>query len=135
MATKDSAVVLGKYGVPARGDKAFSDLRVGDYDLVLLPGGHEAPDRVRQEPSVLKFIGDMHRAGKLVAALCHGPWILISAGIMRGKRATCYIGMADDLKNAGAHYEETSVVEDDNIITSPHYRYNGDFMKAILAKF
>lgn len=132
VATKDKAVVHGKYGVPARATIAFSDLREDDFDVVILPGGHEAPDRVRQEPRVLEFVGQMFAKKKIVAAICHGPWILISAKVVRNRRATCYAGMADDLRNAGAIYEDAPVVVDGNLITAPHYRDNGAFMAAIL---
>ena len=135
VATKDKATVYGKYGMPAIPTKDVKDLRVEDYDLVVLPGGQEAPDRVRQIPEVLAFVKAMFGQGKIVAAICHGPWITISAGIMKGKKATCYVGMADDLKNAGALYQDAPVIVDGNLVTSPHYRNNGDFMKAVLEKF
>lgn len=106
-----------------------------DYDLVLIPGGFEAPDRVRQIPEVLEFVRIMHRQKKLVAAFCHGPWVLISAGILKGKKATCYQGIIDDLKNAGAVYLDKPAVVDGNIITARHPRDVGDLMKAILNKF
>ena len=135
VATKDKTVVHGKYGVPATPTIDVKDLREPDFDLVILPGGHEAPDRVRQIKEVLTFVRAMDEAGKIVAALCHGPWIAISAGIVKGRRATCYPGMADDLRNAGAIYIDAPVVEDGTLITAPHYRNNGDFMKAVLARF
>jgi len=106
-----------------------------DYDLVLIPGGFEAPDRVRQTPEVLEFVRVMHRQKKVVAAFCHGPWVLISAGILKGKKATCYLGIVDDLKNAGAVYVDKPVVVDGNIITARHPRDVGDLMKEILRKF
>ncbi len=135
VATKDKAVVHGKYGVPAKPTMDTKDLKEADFDLVVLPGGHEAPDRVRQIKEVLTLVKEMYEKGKIVAAICHGPWIAISAGIVKGKKATSYIGMADDLRNAGAEYVEADVVEDGNLITSPHYRNNGDFMKAVLKRF
>lgn len=135
VATKDRAVVHGKYGIPATPTVDVKDLREPDYDLVILPGGHEAPDRVRQIKEVLAFVRAMDEAGKVVAALCHGPWIAISAGVVKGRRATCYQGMADDLRNAGAIYVEAPVVEDGTLITAPHYRNNADFMRAVLARF
>ncbi len=135
IATKDKQTVHGKYGVPAKPTIGFGDLDEEHYDLVVLPGGHEAPDRVRQEKPVLDFVRAMNDCGKVVAAICHGPWILISAEVVRGRRATCYVGMADDLKNAGAIYVDAPVVEDGNLVTAPHYRNNGDFMRAILKKF
>lgn len=135
VATKDKAVVHGKYGIAATPTVDVKDLREADYDLVILPGGYEAPDRVRQIKEVLSFVKAMYEKGKIVAAICHGPWIAISAGIVKGKRATSYQGMADDLRNAGAIYIDAPVVVDGNLITSPHYRNNGDFMKAVVGKF
>lgn len=135
VSTLDKAVVYGKYGIPANPTIDTKDLREEDFDLVILPGGHEAPDRVRQIKEVLTFVKDMYDKGKIVGAMCHGPWITISAGIMKGKRATCYQGMADDLKNAGASYIDAPVVVDGNLITSPHYRNNGDFMRAIVENY
>lgn len=135
VATKDKAVVHGKYGIPARPTRDARDLKESDYDLVILPGGWEAPERVRLVKEVLTFVRAMYEKGKIVGAICHGPCILVSAGILRGKRATCYEGIADDLKNAGALYEDSPVVVDGNIVTSPHYRNNGDFMKAVIREF
>lgn len=135
VATKDKAVVHGKYGVPARATVDTKDLKAEDFDLVVLPGGFEAPDRVRLDQSVLNFVRQMNEKGKIVAAICHGPWILISAGVVRGRKATCYMSIADDLRNAGANYVDAPVVEDGNLITAPHYSNNGDLMKAVLKKF
>ena len=132
IATPDGIECFGKYGVPARGNVDTKDLKVEDYDIVVLPGGFEAPDRLRLRKEVLEFVKKMYENGKLVAAICHGPWICISAGILKGKRATAFISIADDVRNAGAEYIDKDVVVDGNLITSPHYRNNGDFMKAIL---
>ncbi len=132
VATPDKKEVFGKYGVPARPTVDTKDLKESNYDIVILPGGFEAPDRLRLRKEVLKFVKDMHDKDKIVAAICHGPWICISAGIMKGKKATAYISIADDLRNAGATYIEKDVVVDGNLITAPHYRNNGDFMKEIL---
>lgn len=133
VATPDKAVVYGKYGVPAKPTMDTKDLKASDFDLVVLPGGFEAPDRLRIRKEVLVFVKEMYEAKKIVAAICHGPWICISAGIMKGKRATGYISIADDLRNAGATYLEENVVVDGNLVTSPHYRNNGDFMKAVVS--
>lgn len=135
VAVKDKAVVHGKYGLPAKPTKDTKDLREPDYGLVVLPGGHEAPDRVRQDPSVLSFVREMTAKGKVVAAICHGPWIMISAKVVKGRRLTAYEGIKDDLINAGALYEDAGVVIDGNFVTSPHYRNNGDFMREVLKKF
>lgn len=132
VATPDKAIVYGKYGVPAKPTIDTKDLKAADYDVVVLPGGFEAPDRLRIRKEVLEFVKEMHDTNKIVAAICHGPWICISAGIMKGKKATGYVSIAEDIKNAGATYLEQNVVVDGNLITAPHYRNNGDFMKAII---
>jgi len=132
VATPDKNIVYGKYGVPARPTIDTNDLKADNYDLVVLPGGFEAPDRLRLRKEVLAFIKDMYDQNKVVAAICHGPWLCISAGIMKGKKATAYISIADDVRNAGATYLEEDVVIDGNLVTSPHYKNNGDFMKAVI---
>jgi len=132
VATPDKIIVYGKYGVPAKPTIDTKDLKAINYDLVVLPGGFEAPDRLRIRKEVLSFVKEMYESNKVVAAICHGPWICISAGIMKGKRATGYMSIADDIRNAGATYLEEDVVIDGNLITSPHYRNNGDFMKAVI---
>lgn len=133
VATKDGQDVYGKYGVPARATMNTVDLNADDFDLVVLPGGFEAPDRVRLLPEVLEFIRGMDVEEKLIAAICHGPWILISAGITKGRRITAYWSIEADVRNSGADYQhKAEVVVDGNIITSPHYNNNGDFMKAVI---
>ncbi len=133
VATKDGEVVYGKYGVPARANIATTSLAADHYDLVILPGGFEAPDRVRLLPEVLEFLREMDRTGKVIAAICHGPWILISAGLTKGKKMTAFWSIEADMRNSGADYQHKApVVIDGNYITSPHYNNNGDFMKAVL---
>ena len=136
VATSGKAPAFGKFGVPARPNMGTEELNAGNYDLVLLPGGFEAPDRVRLLPEVLEFVRQMDQQKKLVAAICHGPWILISAGITRGRKMTAYWSIEADVRNSGADYRHKEpVVVDGNLITSPHYNNNGDFMKAVVAFF
>lgn len=136
VATKDGAVVLGKYGVPARATMKTTDLDTNNFDMVLIPGGFEAPDRVRLLPEVLEFVRKMDSQKKLVAAICHGPWVLISAGITKGRKMTAYWSIEADVKNSGADYQhKVPVVVDGNLITSPHYDNNGDFMNAVVRSF
>jgi protease I len=98
---------------------------------VILTGGHEAPDRVRQEAGVLDFVRAMDHRGKVVAGLCHGPWIMVSAGVLRGRRACAYIGLRDDVVNAGAEVVDSDVIVDGHIITCSYYGYVGPFMRAV----
>jgi protease I len=133
VATKDKVVVYGKYGVPAKPTLSTTELDAHNFDLVVLPGGFEAPDRIRLLPEVLEFIRNMNAQKKLIAAICHGPWILISAGIVKGRKITAYWSIEADVRNAGADYQhKVPVVIDGNLITSPHYQNNGDFMKAVI---
>jgi protease I len=149
IATKDDPAtgggihVSGRYGVPVPLDRTagepipFSALAhagaVERCDLVVLTGGYEAPDRVRQERVVKDFVRAMDAAGKVVAGLCHGPWIMISAGIMRGRRACAYPGLRDDMVNAGADVVDAAVIVDDNIVTCSYYGDVGAFMSTVLA--
>jgi len=132
VATPGGVDMLGKYGVPARATMDTKDLKAADFDAVILPGGFESPDRLRIRGEVLQFVKEMDEAGKLVAAICHGPWILISAGVVKGRKNTGYMSIADDLKNAGADYVEQDTVIEGNFISAPHYRNNGTFMKAVI---
>ena len=124
-----------KYSYPIKPTVKIADLKVEDYDAVIVPGGLEAPDRLRQVQTITNFVADMYHAGKLVSSTCHGPWVLISAGIMKDRRATGYPGIMDDLKNAGVHYEASPVVVDGNLITSDHPRSITPWMVATIAWF
>lgn len=102
--------------------KEIHELKVDDYDLVLIPGGF-APDYLRIDDTTLQFVADMYRAGKWVAAICHGPQVLISTDarkgtdIVRGRRVTCYRAVVDDIISAGGRFTDTGVVTDGNVIT------------------
>ncbi len=133
--TSTDQAVAGKHGVAAAPTITVKDLDAQKWDLAVVPGGLQGPDRVRQVPEVLKFIKAMHDLKKTISSVCHGPWVLISAGIMKGKKATCYKGCKDDLINAGAVYLDQPVVVDGNIVTAPHFRDNAAWMKATLKIF
>lgn len=125
-------VVYGKFGVPLKVTMPTEALFVKDFDLVVIPGGFVSPDMLRMRPEVLHFVGGMFADGKLVVLQCHGIWVGISAGIMGLKNATCYASLKDDLINAGGIYLDEPVVVDGNLITSPHYRNNGDMMREVV---
>jgi len=132
IATPNGETMHGKYGVPARATVSVSDIKADAYDLVVIPGGFEAPDRLRIIKDVTDFVHDMDAKGKLIATICHGSWVCISAKIMKGRKATCYIAVKDDLENAGAEYIDTDIVVDGNLISSPHYRDNPIWMKTVV---
>jgi protease I len=110
-------VYAGKHGYPCRTDASFADLREADFDALLVPGGF-APDKMRRDQRLLAVVRDMHAAGKLIGFICHAGWVLISAGILRGKRATSTVGIRDDMLNAGAVWVDEPLVVDGNLISA-----------------
>ncbi|PYT14444.1 MAG: protease [Acidobacteria bacterium] len=106
-----------KYGYPITAEIAASQARAGDFAGVVIPGGW-APDRLRQDPAVLKLVRDLFETKRVVAAICHAGWVLASAGVARGRRLTCYQAIRDDLVHAGAEVVDQEVVRDGNLITS-----------------
>jgi protease I len=107
----------GKHGYPALAERTIADLDHATLAGVLAPGGW-APDKLRRDPAVLQLVRTVHGNGGLVATICHGPWILISAGIVRGRRLTSTVGIRDDIVNAGAEWVDEPVVVDGNIVSS-----------------
>ncbi len=107
----------GKHGLPVQVDLSADQVRADDFDAVIVPGGY-APDRMRRYEALLRFVREAFEKGKLIASICHGPWVLISAGILKGRTATCFFAIKDDVVNAGAKYVDQEVVRDGNLITS-----------------
>ena len=120
-----------KLGYPARSDRAARDVSAADFDLVVIPGGF-APDFLRRDAAVLKLVSSMAEQGKVVAAICHGPWVLCSTQALKGRRATCFFAIKDDVSNAGARYVDAEVVRDGNLITSRKPDDLPAFMRAAL---
>jgi len=106
-----------KHGYEAHADRNADRVGANDFDAVIIPGGY-APDRMRIHKPMVDLVRDTFQQGKVVAAICHGGWMLVSANILRGKKVTGYIAIKDDLVNAGAAYEDSEVVRDGNLITS-----------------
>src|SRR6201990_1899270 len=106
------------WGRPVRVDKTLDEVSANDYDAVVLPGGQINPDLLRIEPKALAFIKEMFDAKKIVAAVCHAPWLLIEAGIASGRKMTSYKSIKTDVSNAGATWEDAGVVVDQGVITS-----------------
>jgi protease I len=109
--------IHGKHGEIVHANRALSQIWPDDYDALLLPGG-KAPAALRQDPQALAAVRQFFQSGKPVAAICHGPQILISAGVMQGRTATAYRGVEGELKAAGARYRDAEVVVDGNLVTS-----------------
>ncbi|MDE3196818.1 MAG: DJ-1/PfpI/YhbO family deglycase/protease, partial [Acidobacteriota bacterium] len=116
VAAKAGETYPSKLGYPCRSDISYEAARSGDFDGVIAPGGF-APDFIRRHPLAIEFVREIASQGKLAAAICHGPWVLCSAGVLRGKRATSFFAIKDDVVNAGAKWEDSEVVVDDNIVT------------------
>lgn len=121
----------GKHGLPATVDRAIDDVSAADFDGLIIPGGY-APDHMRRNSEMVGFTRDIHQRGKLVAAICHAGWMLVSAGLLRGRRATSYAAIRDDMVNAGAEWVDEPVVEDGLIITSRHPGDLPEFCRAII---
>jgi len=131
---KANHVYAGKHSYPCKSDAAIADLASEDFDGVILPGGF-MPDKLRREAIVLSLIREISDAGKPVAAICHGGWLAISAGVYRGVRVTGSPGIKDDLTNAGAIWEDEAVVVDRHFISSRKPDDLPDFCRAIIAWF
>jgi protease I len=99
-------------------DRLVADARPADYDALVLPGGQINPDKLRMDKSAVAFVKEFADSGKPVAAICHGPWTLIEAGVVKGRTMTSWPSVHTDLINAGAHWVDQEVVTDGNIITS-----------------
>jgi len=109
--------IRGKHGYEVHSDGRIAEANPDDFDLLVLPGG-KAPEAVRKEPAAIAISGRFFELDKPVAAICHGPQTLISAGLVKGRRATCYRTVVGELRDAGARYEDAEVVVDGNLVTS-----------------
>lgn len=124
-------IYRGKHGYPCKSDALISDMDSADFQGVVIPGGF-MPDKLRRDPKVLSLVKEFDQAGKLVAAICHGGWIPISAKVYRGIRVTGSPGIKDDLINAGALWEDAAVVVDRHFVSSRKPDDLPDFCKAII---
>ncbi len=112
--------------------KKTSELIPEEYDAIVIPGGY-SPDYLRRDPETLKFVKSVASQGKPIATICHGPWVLISAGILKGRKATGVVAVKDDMVNTGADFVDEPVVVDENIITSRTPDDLPEFCQAIIA--
>ncbi|MFX1575383.1 MAG: type 1 glutamine amidotransferase domain-containing protein [Promethearchaeota archaeon] len=124
--------IKGKNGYPIRPDKLIRDANPDEYGGVIIPGGTRNPDHLRRNKDVLDFVAKINKDQKLVGAICHAGWVLISAKIVKDRKATSYFAIKDDMINAGVNFEDSPVVIDNNLITSRMPDDLPDFMKAVL---
>ncbi len=120
-----------KEGYPAKADKAASEVSADEIDAVIVPGGY-APDRMRRHEAMVSLLREAAQKGKIVAAICHGGWMLAEADILRGRTVTSFFAIKTDLINAGANWVDKEVVRDGNIITSRVPSDLPAFMRAII---
>jgi protease I len=112
------ATVHDDPGKTIRPDLTVGDARAEDYDALILPGGVRNPDQLRTNKAAIELVRSFAKAGKPIGAICHGPWLLVEADLLRGKKATSWPSIRTDLKNAGAEIVDEPAVTDDNIVTS-----------------
>lgn len=117
IASMKEGPITGKHGYQVNADVAFKDINPQDYDILVISGG-KGPEKMRLDKDALEIAKYFFRENKPVAAICHGPQVLISAGVIKGRKATCWIGIRDDIIAAGAHYEDRDVVVDGNFVSS-----------------
>ena len=117
VASLSNVAITGKHGYEVIVDKTLEEINPDDFAILILPGG-KAPEAVRQVTKAQEIARSFFASNKPVAAICHGPQILISSGLLEGRHATCYSSVADELKEVGALYEDREVVVDGNLVTS-----------------
>jgi protease I len=132
VAAEAGATYPGKYGYPIVADRSYGEVTASGFDGVVIPGGY-APDHIRRHAKANTFVREMDAAGKLIACICHGAWVLCSAGILKGRSMTCFFAIKDDAVNAGAHYADAEVVVDGNLVTSRKPEDLPAFCRAALA--
>lgn len=133
----DIATMDGKDTTGILGEKVKATCRVDepvhpDHDILILPGGAKAMEYLRQDANVLHVIRFFYQTGRTIGSICHGAQLLISAGLVRGKNISGYYSIKDDIENAGGTFLDAPFVTDGKIVTSPHYRYLGHWMKEVL---
>jgi protease I len=121
-----------KHGYPARAEVAAGDIRASDLDAVIIPGGY-SPDHMRRHPAMVDLVTQAAQMGKVVAAICHGPWMLCSARCLSGRKVTGFFAIRDDVVNAGGIWEDAPCVRDGHIVTSRTPEDLPAFMQGIFA--
>ncbi|SVC89410.1 uncharacterized protein METZ01_LOCUS342264 [marine metagenome] len=132
VAVRDKKQVNGIIGSKIIPTKDIPELKVENYDLLILPGGAKAMEYMRQDTEILKFISDFNSSGKTIASICHAAQLLISSKIVKGRKISGYYSIKDDINNAGAVYTDEPAVVDGNIVTTAHYKDLGIWMKTAL---
>ena len=137
IATPECKEALGVYGMPIRptvGIPLYQEGEHQNWKVLILTGGARALEYLRQHESLLKYIADYYNAGGIIGSMCHGTQLLISAGLVKGHKISGYYSIKDDIINAGGEFVDSPFVTDDRIISSPHYKHLGPFMKEVITQ-
>lgn len=132
VAPEAGKIYPSKLGYPARADVAAKVVSASQFDAIVIPGGF-CPDYIRRNEDMMKLVREAHEQKKPLAAICHGPWVLCSTTALKGRKATCFHSIKDDVVNAGATYVNEAVVVDGHVITSRTPDDLPAFVRAILA--
>ena len=124
--------IEGKFGYVMKPSFKIDEVNVDDYDGVIIPGGTKNPDYLRRNQAILEFVHKINEQQKLVGAVCHAGWVLISSKVIKGRKATSYYAIKDDMVNAGVDFHDASVIVDKNLITSRTPDDLPDFMNEVL---
>lgn len=134
VAVRGKQEVLGAIGTKVVPNKDIPELKIEDYEVLVLPGGAKAMEYMRQDKDIIKFIAEFHKAKKVISSTCHAAQLLISARIVKGLKLSGYYSIEDDINNAGATYVDAPFVTDGGIVSSPHYKHLGPWMKETFAE-
>ena len=129
---KAGETYASKHGYPAKAEVAASEVKASDFDAIVIPGGY-SPDHMRRHKAMVDLVTDAGKQGKVLAAICHGPWMLCSARCVQGKKVTSFMSVRDDLENAGAKWVDEACARDGNLVTSRTPDDLPAFMQGIFA--
>lgn len=114
---KAGETYASKHGYPAKSEAAAVDVKAADFDAIVIPGGY-SPDHMRRSPAMVALVTEANQLGKILASICHGPWMLCSAKAVKGKKVTGFFAIRDDVENAGGIWQDSPCVRDANLVTS-----------------
>jgi protease I len=132
VAPRAGETYASKHGYPAKADTAAGDVDAGDFDAIVIPGGY-SPDHMRRHKPMVDLVIEAAQRGKVLAAICHGPWMLCSARCLKGRRVTGFFAIRDDVENAGGLWQDAPMVRDGNLVTSRTPDDLPAFMQGIFA--
>ena len=122
----------GQIGAKIIPTKDIPELKISDYEVLVIPGGAKCMEYLRQDQDILKFIAEFHASGRVISSICHAAQMLISAKLVKGRKISGYYSLKDDIENAGATYVDEPAVICDRIVSTAHYKHLGPWMKATL---